>query len=187
LLDAALDRENVARPHRPEPLQIVEADGAGRGRPWNRMIVDHADEHRAGVPTTRNETSEHALLRRLRVQVKGLRIKLSRKLDDLLGRDLVVAEAMRLPDQDVLEVDEIAHAGRSRRRYNDRPISESTISPRWLRSSMRLRTNPNGRVRDGQASSTRLRPVNVSPGRTGLSHRHESTPGEPVVTSSFLR
>src|SRR5262249_38295744 len=145
------------------------------------MIVDHADEHRARVPTARDETAEHALLRRLRVHVERLRIELPRKLDDLLGRDLVVTKTMRLPDQDVLEVDEIAHAGRSRRSYIDRPISERTISPRWLSSSMRLRTNPNGRVLDGQVSSTTLRPVSVSPGRTGLSHLHESTPGEPVV------
>src|SRR5262245_24449201 len=127
------------------------------------MIVDHANEHRAGVPAARDETPEQALLACLRIQVEGLRVELPRELDDLLGRDLVATEAMRLADQDVLPVDEIAHAGRSRRWYMDRPISESTISPRWLTSSMRLRTNPNGRDRDGHASSTRLRPVSVSP------------------------
>src|SRR6185369_7246071 len=125
--------------------------------------------------------AELAVPGRLLVHVKGLGVELTGVLDDLLRGDLVAAEAMRLTDLDVLEVDEVAHAGVSGRRLSMvTPTMARTVSPFWLTISDRLRTKPIGVVRDGQASRiSRLR-VSVSPGRTGLSQRQESMPGDPA-------
>src|SRR5262245_21860671 len=113
--------------------------------------------------------------------MERLRVELSGVLDDLARGHFVAAEAVPLADDDVLEIDEIAHAAASRRRYMVRPTTERTSSSRWFRSSTRLLTNPIGFVRDGHVSSTSAEPLSVSPGRTGLSHRPASTPGEPTV------
>jgi hypothetical protein len=64
------------------------------------------------------------------------------------------------------------------------PTMASTTSPCWLSASTRRRTKPMGLLREGQVSSTSVRPLRVSPGRTGLSQRQESRPGEPVAAAS---
>ncbi len=46
---------------------------------------------------------------------------------------------------------------------------------------------PIGLLREGQVSRTSVRPVSASPGRTGLSQRQESRPGDPVAAASSRR
>ena len=55
-------------------------------------------------------------------------------------------------------------------------------SPHWFTNSCSPTIVPRrGFVSDGHASTTRLRAVSTSPGRTGASQRSSSTPGEPML------
>ena len=65
-----------------------------------------------------------------------------------------------------------------------------TSFPSWLRISPRHFTIPMfGRLFEARVSSTSIRPVRVSPGRTGAGQRRSSIPGDPrlVVCAIKLR
>src|ERR1041384_3135813 len=161
-------------------LSIFTVPRSGR-RPSTFSLTSDSTEStspgRTGLPAARDEAAEQARLRRLLVQVEGLRIELARVLDDLLLRDLVAPEAHDVAHRDVLEVLHARAPGPSgRRRYMVMPTMASTTSPCWLSASTRRRTKPMGLLREGQVSSTSVRPLRVSPGRTGLSPRQEARP-----------
>src|SRR5215204_3157009 len=72
----------------------------------------------------------------------------------------------------------------SRRAKRPRAFMVMTVSPRWFSTSEKRWTVPRlGSRVEGAVSRTVTRAVKVSPGRTGLSQRSSSTPGEPMAAA----
>src|SRR5262249_33631977 len=72
----AFDAELVTGPHRPGPADLVDP-GAGESARGLELAFDQKPHrHRRGVPTTRDQSTENRVTRRLFVKVEGLRIEL---------------------------------------------------------------------------------------------------------------
>src|SRR5690606_32398655 len=137
------------------------------------------------MPARGDDAAEIAVLCRFRIDMEGLRVELLRKGDDGVLREGMAAGIARGPDDDVLEILHLPPRYAwfcGRRRYMPLACIVSTTSPFWLRISYRVVTIPrSGFDCDGRTSRTSPFRCSTSSGRTGLTQRSWSTPGEPML------
>src|SRR5438270_444382 len=172
------------------------ADVLARAARLGRVRIHRLAELRReeeGVASPLERTSDELLARALRVDVRRVeeRYPLLDRLFQHGLRLLVIdsrAEVVRAePDDRDLGAFRAErtrlHAGLLA--MNPRARMRMTTSPRWLTSSCSPTIVPRPGSRSlAHASTTRLRPVSTSPGRTGTSQRSSSTPGEPMLALS---
>src|ERR1051326_3231241 len=77
------DVERVARTHRLEPAQLVDARRADAAVREHARLPEEAERERRGVKAARDQSAEHALRGGGDVDVEGLGIELQREVDDL--------------------------------------------------------------------------------------------------------
>src|SRR5690606_35627854 len=95
--------QDVAGTHRCEPAQLVEPGGAHARDFGDEAVGEHPHHDRAGVPAARDQAAVGGALRRLGVDVEGLRIVALRELDDLFLGDQVLVELDDLTGLIILE------------------------------------------------------------------------------------
>src|SRR5947209_455078 len=105
-----LEGEVIAGAERRQPFQFADA-----GRPERSGVADVEVEHhphhdRAEMPARAGKPLEHRSLRRLLVEMHGLRIELGGKRQHLLARDMARPEAAEATGRKILEIER--HAGR---------------------------------------------------------------------------
>src|SRR5690606_12313602 len=95
--------QHVARPYRSEPAKFVEARRTHARDLGYEAVDDHAHHDGAGHPAAGDQPAIGGILRRLGVDMEGLRIVALRKPDDLLLGNRVLAELDDLAGLIILE------------------------------------------------------------------------------------
>src|SRR5581483_4153796 len=116
----------VARPHGPEPAQLVDAWRAEARAPVHEALDGQALDDRRRVPAARDEAAEGRASRRLVVQVEGLRVELAREGDDLLAGHDASSELGYHAGPEVLEVE---HAEKVIHATDDEPEARPRDDP----------------------------------------------------------
>src|SRR5688572_15423790 len=93
--------EGVARTHRLEPADAVDARRAEAGGLAQVAFHHQAHADRAGMPAARNQAAEHRFAGGRRVGMEWLRIELAAEGQDLLFRKAVAAHLGAVPDTEV--------------------------------------------------------------------------------------
>src|SRR6266850_2627324 len=100
----ALRADGIARTHRLQPFEIVDAGRPQAGRVEHVGIAHHAHHQRNGMPAAGDQAAVYRGLRRCFVDMEWLRIELLRKGDDLVLVDALLADLMHFTDLEIFPV-----------------------------------------------------------------------------------